>query len=137
MSVSYLFRGQLRDLSYDECWGLLLTKSVGRIAFVGADGPEVLPFNFVVDDATVLVRTSPYGPLARQLPLDVVAFQVDEVDGYTESGWSVLLRGPLTSVDRADLPAPDDRPEAWPAGQRSLHLRLTPRRVTGRRLVPA
>ena len=67
----------------------------------------------------------------------MAAFQVDEVDDYTESGWSVLVRGTLSPVDSDDLPAPDERPEAWPAGQRSLHLRLTPRSVTGRRLVPA
>jgi nitroimidazol reductase NimA-like FMN-containing flavoprotein (pyridoxamine 5'-phosphate oxidase superfamily) len=41
---------------------------VGRVAFVDADGPVVLPFNFVLDGNTVLFCTP--GPVSgrRLLP---------------------------------------------------------------------
>jgi nitroimidazol reductase NimA-like FMN-containing flavoprotein (pyridoxamine 5'-phosphate oxidase superfamily) len=135
MSTETWFQGQLRDLSQEECLELLASKSVGRIAYDGPDGPEVLPLNFVVQDGSVLFRTSPYSELGRRLRLDVAAFQVDEVDDYTQSGWSVLLRGPIEPVEPDDLPPADLRPTAWPAGRRSLHLRLQPRTITGRRLL--
>ena len=135
MSTETWFQGQLRDLSREECLELLASKSVGRIAYDGSDGPEVLPLNFVVQDGSVLFRTSPHSALGRRLRLDVAAFQVDEVDDYTQSGWSVLLRGPVEPVDAHDLPSADLRPTAWPAGHRSLHLRLQPRTITGRRLL--
>ena len=88
-----LFRGELRELDVAECRELLGTKKVGRVAYCGSDGPEVLPMNYVVADESLLFRTSPSSALGHRLRVDVAAFQVDEVDDYTESGWSVLLRG--------------------------------------------
>jgi nitroimidazol reductase NimA-like FMN-containing flavoprotein (pyridoxamine 5'-phosphate oxidase superfamily) len=130
------FAGHLRELSRDECLELLATKSVGRVAYCTPDGPEVLPLNYVVDDGTLLFRTSPHSALGRHLRLDVAAFQVDEIDDYTESGWSVLVRGAVEPLSTDDLPAADRRPRPWVEGMRPLHLRLTPRTITGRRLLP-
>ena len=93
--------------------------------------------NFVVQNGTVLFRTSLHSRLGRQVSLGVAAFHVDEIDDYTESGWSVLLRGAVEPVETRDLPPAAARPAAWPSGERSLHLRLRPRIITGRRLVPA
>jgi len=129
------FRGELRELDPEECWELLRSKRVGRIAYCGSDGPEVLPMNYVVAADSVLFRTSPSSTLGHHLRVDVAAFQVDEVDDYTESGWSVLLRGTSDPVEQQDLSGIDRRPEPWAAGDRPLHLRLTPRTVTGRRLL--
>ena len=130
------FAGHLRELTRDECLELLATKSVGRVAYCTPDGPEVLPLNYVVDDGTLLFRTSPHSALGRQLRLGVAAFQVDDVDDYTESGWSVLVRGNVEPVSTDDLPPASRRPRPWVGGVRPLHLRLTPRTVTGRRLLP-
>jgi len=136
MTTGTWYPGRLHELSPEECWELLAAHSVGRVAFVGPDGPEVLPLNYAVARGAVLLRTSPSSALGRKLRHDVAAFQVDEIDEFTESGWSVLLRGLVEAIDVADLSPDDERPEPWAAGDRTLHLRLTPRTVTGRRLVP-
>jgi nitroimidazol reductase NimA-like FMN-containing flavoprotein (pyridoxamine 5'-phosphate oxidase superfamily) len=130
------FRGELRELDPEECWELLRCKRVGRIAYCGPDGPEVLPMNYVVAGDSVLFRTAPSTALGHHLRLDTAVFQVDEVDDYTESGWSVMLRGTVDPVEGQDLTGIDQRPEPWAAGPRPLHLRLSPRTVTGRRLLP-
>ena len=64
------------------------------------------------------------------------AFQIDEFDDYTQSGWSVLLRGHATYVDVADHPAAAEL-IPWAEGQRSLLVRIAAREITGRRLLPA
>ena len=130
------FKGHLVEMSPEECLELLGTKKVGRVAYCAPDGPEVLPLNYVMEGDAVLFRTSPHSALGQRLRLDVAAFQVDEIDDYTESGWSVLVRGMVTAVEREDLPPADKRPEPWAEGNRPLHLRLTPRTITGRRLLP-
>jgi hypothetical protein len=83
----------------------------------------------------VLVRTSPYTALGRRLRFADAAFEVDEIDDFTQSGWSVLVRGSVEPVDADDLPVDSSRPDAWPAGRRTLHLHLTPRAISGRRLL--
>ncbi|MDX6301673.1 MAG: uncharacterized protein QOF53_2887 [Nocardioidaceae bacterium] len=137
MSTETWFQGHLKELSEDECLELLTMKTVGRVAYSGPVGPEVVPLNFVLQDGTVLIRTSAYSTLGRRLQLGLAAFQVDEIDEFTQSGWSVLLRGPVEPVMDDALPAEDARPVVWPEGERSFHLRLTPRTITGRRLLPA
>ena len=141
MSTQHWSQGHLRELSRGECLGLLATKAVGRIAHAGPDGPEVVPLNFVLQHDTVLFATSPHSVLGRQLGLDVAAFQVaafqvDDSDDDTQSGWSVLLRGRVEPVETDDLPPAAARPHPWASGQRSLRLRLVPRTITGRRLLP-
>jgi len=137
MTTTSWYHGRLQELSEADCMELLTSKKVGRVAYAGPDGPEVIPVNFVTQRGSVLFRTSPHSLLGRCSPIDVAAFEVDEVDDFTESGWSVLVRGAVDPVDVDDLPPMEERPTAWPAGQRTLHLRLTPRSITGRRLMPA
>jgi hypothetical protein len=131
------FHGHLQELSHAQCLELVRSKGVGRLAYCGTDGLQVLPLNYVVHDEAVVFRTSPYTTLGRQGQIDDAAFEVDEIDDYTESGWSVLLKGPLRPIDADDLPDSLDRPLPWPAGERFLYMRLTPRIITGRQLFPA
>jgi len=128
------YHGRIQDLDAEECFELMSSKTVGRIAFCTVDGPVVLPVNFVVHHGTVVFRTAPHNTIARHVRDGRAAFQVDEADDYTESGWSVLLQGTADFVDHEDLP--DERPEPWADGVRSLLVRVTPRTTTGRRLFP-
>ncbi len=92
-ATEHWFPGRLTEMSAGECRDLMGSTSVGRVGFVDEDGPVVLPVNYVLDGSTVLFRTSPHNSLARHLDSAVVAFEVDEFDDFTQSGWSVLVRG--------------------------------------------
>ena len=131
------FEGHLHELDERECWEMVRTREVGRVAYDDDRGPMVVPVTYALDDESVLFRVAPYADLARHLPDAPVAFEVDEIDYFNHTGWSVVLRGSVRRVESSDLPPPDDRPSPWPAGQRTLYLRLTPDTVTGRRLLEA
>ncbi|MFD1120737.1 pyridoxamine 5'-phosphate oxidase family protein, partial [Sphaerisporangium aureirubrum] len=114
---------------------------VGRVGFALADGPVVLPVNYVIHEGAVVFRTSFGGAMDDDLRTGApgveykVAFEVDEVDPVGRTGWSVLLRGPVHHVDaeeRERLGVPDV--ESWAGGERELFVRITPQEVTGRRI---
>jgi uncharacterized protein len=122
------------DLDSDECWTLAATRPVGRLAWTGPHGPTVIPVNFAVTGAEVLVRTTAYSELARECDDSPVAFEVDDVDASARSGWSVLMRG---RGHLEPVPPGEAGPDVWPPGPRSLQLRIDVTEVTGRRLTPS
>jgi uncharacterized protein len=129
--------GHLTELDDEECQELLTTRSVGRVAYNLDGGPVVLPVNYTTYDGCVLFRTAPGRPLAEHVDGQPVSFEVDDVDDFTRSGWSVLLRGGA-EVLAAEADLPDAAvPSPWPDGARSLLVRVRPRSVTGRRLLPS
>jgi hypothetical protein len=131
------FQGHLREIDEDDCWQLVRSREVGRVAYTDERGPMVVPITFAIADKSVLFRVAPYSEVARHLPGTRAALEVDDVDYFTRTGWSVVLRGTIEPLESHDLPTPEDRPTPWPEGQRTLHLRLTPDTVTGRRLLEA
>lgn len=132
------FKGQLHDIDPQECLELLQARQLGRLAYSDADGPVILPLNYALQDGDVMVATSAYSELARFGSIGPVAFEVDDIDYFNQSGWSVLVRGRAEVLQYDDLPADvDDRPKPWAAGVRSMVIRITPRSITGRRLSPA
>lgn len=119
----------------EDCWELLRTHEVGRIAWANSEGITVLPVNYIVVENGIIVRTTPTG-LLGELAHDVtVAFQVDEVDAETLIAWSVLARGrakELTEAERADQA--ESIPEPWVGGERQLLLRIGVEQISGRAL---
>jgi nitroimidazol reductase NimA-like FMN-containing flavoprotein (pyridoxamine 5'-phosphate oxidase superfamily) len=132
----------LEELTNDECMRLIEQAEVGRIGFTGRYGPVVLPVNYKVVDGAIVFRTEEYGTVAEDLRTGIpnaeyrVAFEVDDMDPATRTGWSVMLQGAAHHVDdeseRASLLAVGVEP--WAGGDRTLFMRITPARVTGRRI---
>lgn len=130
-------RPKLRELSPRECWNLIAPGGIGRIAATTNEGPIVLPVNFIVDYASVVIRTTAYGVIGRIAPASELAFEVDRLDEEMRAGWSVLLVGWMERIDDPDDVAAlvaSHQFEAWAGGVRNLLLRIRPRRVTGRRI---
>jgi uncharacterized protein len=128
---------RFRELTTAECLMLLQSKRVGRIVWCGERGPQALPVNYVVDNGRILFRTSPYSTIAKTAVEQQVAFEVDDIDEFVETGWSVLVVGTGRAVDDpGDIPrALEDRPAPWAPGARNLYIRIQPETVTGRRVV--
>jgi nitroimidazol reductase NimA-like FMN-containing flavoprotein (pyridoxamine 5'-phosphate oxidase superfamily) len=127
-----------RELDRQECLRLLAKAPVGRIVHTRQALPAVLPVNFGLDtDGTVLVRTAAASELARAVDGAVVAFEADEVDAATRSGWSVVVTGHASVVTD---PAEHERltrtgPRSWVPAPHEAFLRIEPELVTGRALV--
>lgn len=124
-----------RTLSVDRCWELLAELHVGRIAWSGTDGLQLLPVSYAVHRGSVVFRTSPYGMLSELVqPVDAV-FEVDDLDPELRAGWSVVVTGRAQAVaEPRDLVSlwTVDGVVPWAAGIRNLFIEVTPRRVTGR-----
>src|SRR4051794_32685969 len=100
----------LQELERDECERLLRRGTFGRVVLVSPRGPEIVPVNYAVDRAAVIVRTSPSGLLARYGHGHPLAFEVDVIDHERWHGWSVVARGVGELVR--------DAPSAGPGGRR-------------------
>lgn len=130
------FPSHLTELSTEECYELLASRPVGRIAYVVDDSPIVLPVNHAVDGDDIVFRTSPRTELGRRMIRGRVAFEVDDFDEFNQSGWSVLFQGSV-EYDDSDEVWPEDQARPWAEGVRNLVVRIRPRLVTGRRLLGA
>ncbi|ANS70185.1 hypothetical protein SLINC_7961 [Streptomyces lincolnensis] len=126
-----------RALGRQECLRLLAKVPVGRVVYTRHALPAVLPINFSLGtDSAVLLRTSPGSDLVRAIAGVVVAFEADEFDAATRSGWSVVVTGRATVVTD---PAEHERlaqsgPTSWMPLRETVFVRIDSEMVTGREL---
>ena len=126
----------LRTLSPAECFDLLEPGGVGRVGFAAADGIMILPVNFAVTRKTIVFRTAPDTLLAVYAD-GRVSFQADHLDEAVRAGWSVLVHGHAHKVtDEREVKRLEEGTnlEPWAAGSRDVYVRITPARISGRRL---
>ncbi len=133
--VSTLEEANADETAPHEAWALLRTATVGRLAVVGGDGPEIFPVNFVVDHGSVVFRTAAGSKLAMARGHQV-AF---EADGYTETtreAWSVVLKGVAREVVEMyeALDALELGTMAWHPSSKPYILRIEGD-ITGRRFI--
>jgi nitroimidazol reductase NimA-like FMN-containing flavoprotein (pyridoxamine 5'-phosphate oxidase superfamily) len=126
-----------RELERQECLRLLARVPLGRIVYTDGALPAVLPVNFSLDDDfSVILRTAADSRMASAVDGAVVAFEADQFDESSHTGWSVIVTG------RAELvtdPAEHDRlrdhgPRSWVPVADSVFLRIAPELVAGRML---
>jgi nitroimidazol reductase NimA-like FMN-containing flavoprotein (pyridoxamine 5'-phosphate oxidase superfamily) len=123
-------------LTPDECWALMRTTTVGRLAVAVAGAPEIFPVNYVVDHGTVVFRTAEGTKLAALTVAPLVAFEADgRVAGEPDEAWSVVIKGRMREIDRLDdVVATADLPlSPWHASPKGRFVRILPDEVTGRR----
>ncbi|MFE1285626.1 pyridoxamine 5'-phosphate oxidase family protein [Streptomyces sp. NPDC058751] len=125
------------ELDRQECFRLLAKVPVGRVVYTRQALPAVLPVNFCLDtDDSVLLCTSSGSDLVRAIDRVVVAFEADEFDAETRSGWSVVVTGRATVVtDRAEHERlSQGGPTSWMPLRNAVFVRIESEMVTGREL---
>lgn len=123
----------LEVLPLAQCLTLLRSRPVGRLAYLDAGGPTVVPVNHLVDGSTVVLRTQSGGKLDAAIVGAAVAFQLDDHDPVRGTGWSVLVRGRAEVVD--DHARYAGELESWALGDAAATwIRIVPDEITGRRL---
>lgn len=128
--------GELTRLPRADCLRLLKTRHVGRLAYVArAEVPDVVPVNYVVDgNGDILVRSGPGPKLLAAQRGGQIAFEVDDIDEAARTGWSVVVAGRAELVRDREAERLIGGAQPWAAGPRDNMLRITARRVEGRRL---
>jgi len=128
----------LETLSQQEAVTLLSTMPVGRVVFTVGALPAIVPVAFAVHDGAVVMRTSPGSRLARAAPGGVLAFEIDDIDPETRTGWSVVVMGVAAVVaDPVQRAAIDRVVDAFAPGRNDVCIRLPLTVVTGRRVTAA
>jgi nitroimidazol reductase NimA-like FMN-containing flavoprotein (pyridoxamine 5'-phosphate oxidase superfamily) len=128
----------VQTLSPVECFDLLEPGGIGRVGFTAADGMMMLPVNFAVAAKTIVFRTAPDTLLALHAS-GQVSFEADCLDEALRAGWSVLVHGRARTVtEEREVEQLQDRThlQPWAAGARDVYVRITPTRISGRRIQP-
>ena len=131
--------GRLEALDRDECRRLLESSNIGRLAYCTDSGPRIVPMNYTLVSERLIFRTGMDAEASGYLINRPVAFEVDQVDEFLQTGWSVLIVGNAGLMDEASLRLLDlqQSPQPWPEGRRSLVVQLPLTTVTGRRVHPS
>ena len=127
----------LELLTEAEAWALAATVDLGRVGVTVGALPAIFPVNYRVLDGGIVFRTAPGSKLSAATANAVVAFEIDDHDPITRTGWSVLIVGQATVIHdigcafkvlEADL-------EPYADGRRPWIVRIEPGFVSGRRIV--
>ena len=131
-------RHGLEVIGLEECLTLLASRPYGRLAYLDAGSPSVVPVNHLVDGSTVVTRSLDGGKLGAAIFERPVAFQLDDLDFTTRTGWSVLVRGRAEIVEDADAEGYEKWLDSWAVrdGARATWVRIIADEVSGRRLAP-
>lgn len=95
-------RHGLEVIGLEECLTLLASKPYGRLAYLDAGAPAIVPVNHLVDGSSVVLRSLDGGKLGAAVFERPVAFGLDDLDFVTRSGWSVVVRGRAEVIDDED-----------------------------------
>jgi uncharacterized protein len=126
----------LEELSWDECFMLLRQQVVGRLVYQDELGLAAVPVNYAVAGNDIVFRSEAGSKVSGVQDRDI-AFQVDDIDTVSHSGWSVLIRGAAEVVEFERLSElirqiDDVVPQPWKKGIHNIWVVITPKVVSGR-----
>jgi nitroimidazol reductase NimA-like FMN-containing flavoprotein (pyridoxamine 5'-phosphate oxidase superfamily) len=134
---------QLAELERDECIELLAATRIGRLAVSPPDWrtpPVIRPVTYVFDRSSqsIVFRSARGSKFTALLLSGEASFEIDGIEPAAESGWSVIVQGPIEEItgpaeihrlERLDL-----RP--WAPGDKPHWIRIRATVVSGRRISP-
>jgi hypothetical protein len=128
--------GEFIRLGRGESLRLLASVPVGRLIFTLNALPAVRPVNFILAGGLIVLRTASGSTVARRIDGAIVAFEADELDAETCSGWSVTVTGRAALVTDPGMIA---RYRAvslvpWALGARDTFVTITTELAEGRRI---
>jgi nitroimidazol reductase NimA-like FMN-containing flavoprotein (pyridoxamine 5'-phosphate oxidase superfamily) len=86
-------RRLLEVLDNSECHRLLAGAVIGRLAYTEGALPAIQPVSFTVNRGRVLIPTGAGSKVAAASRGAVVAFEVDDFDPESRTGWNVTVVG--------------------------------------------
>ncbi|MFJ2668181.1 pyridoxamine 5'-phosphate oxidase family protein [Nocardia fluminea] len=129
------------ELGAAEAMRLLAGTDFGRIVFTRDALPAIRPVNHLVDAGRVIIRTRLNAQITaavrpRTRADVVVAYEADDIDRVTRTGWSVVVTGLARLVTDPGLVTRYERLlDPWVNTVMDTVLAIEPSIVTGIRLV--
>lgn len=141
-AVSTAQYGRMTDtaieyLTEDEALALAATVPIGRVVYSRYAMPAVHLVNFKLDGKDVIFKTRKGAKFGAAVADTVIAFEVDELDAATRSGWTVTLTGRSRLVTR-----PEEKRRLEELGvdpwvsDRDFYIRVKVEKIAGRRIKP-
>ncbi len=133
MDMSQYENDPVEVLTEEDCWELLRSSSLGRIAVAFRGVPEIYPINFIAVDERLLLRTAPGTKLLELTINDKVAFETDSVGGDT--AWSVVVNGTARVLElQSEIQAANELPlHPLIPTLKYVWVEIHPVRISGRR----
>lgn len=132
---------RLTELTRTRSIGLLASVSFGRVVFTYHALPAIRPVSHVVEGEEVILRSYPGSavvPPAADRAEVIVAYEADEIDAVTGTGWTVVVTGTARLVrDPADVSHYDKVLRPWVADEMSQVVSIHPEIVMGYDINPA
>src|SRR5512141_2829859 len=88
----------VEHLENHECWRLLRSVTVGRLAVWVDDHPDIFPINYKVDHGSLVFRTGDGTKLQAATGDTPVALEADGVDADSGIAWRVVTKGQAAPV---------------------------------------
>lgn len=121
--------GYFVPIDADECLRLLAQSTIGRVAWASSQGMQVLPVNYTLLGDAIAFTVAPDTILEELARPTRVAFEVDDLDASTATGWSVLVQGE-TAPFTGDRDALTRLP--WVPGHQEIAIAIKIDVATGR-----
>jgi len=130
-------RNGLEILDRQASLRLLASATIGRIAVTIGALPVVLPVNFRLVDDRIVFRTGIGTKFDAATRNTVVAFEADDIEPMSHTGWRVLVTGiarEVTDLLERDALAAANIPRWAPTGDDRL-VGVSTEMTSGRRIV--
>jgi hypothetical protein len=137
LSSPALDRNGMEILPRAHCLRLLASRHVGRVGVSRHALPMILPVPYRMLGEDVVFATATGSKSIARPDENVIAFEVDDVDPVSRSGWSILIVGVARPLDER---GPDWQAaigldlHPWLGHHAAQLMRLPSDRLTGRRL---
>ena len=126
----------LEVLEEADCRALLASTTIGRVGLSVDALPVVLPVNYTVMDDAILIRSTEGSKLSAAWKGAVVAFEIDDYDPLSHTGWSVLVQGTARVLNApTELAEARKQPlEPWAHPDEGAFVAISCDLVSGRRI---
>jgi nitroimidazol reductase NimA-like FMN-containing flavoprotein (pyridoxamine 5'-phosphate oxidase superfamily) len=133
--------GQLAELTRDECIRLLAVTQFGRLAVSPPDWrtpPIIRPVTYVFDRSSqsIVFRSARGSKFTALLLSGQAAFEIDGIEPTTETGWSVIVQGPIEEITNTPEIYRLERLKLhpWAPGEKPHWIRIRATAVSGRQI---
>jgi len=129
-------RNGLEVLGRADCLALLACRALGRVGVSIGALPAILPVTYRLSGDAVVLRTTPGSRFDAALRNAVVAFEVDDLDEASGTGWSVLVTGLAEEIIGHDEVgwAHTLGLRSWAADGETRFIRIPCDEISGRRI---
>jgi nitroimidazol reductase NimA-like FMN-containing flavoprotein (pyridoxamine 5'-phosphate oxidase superfamily) len=130
---------EVRMLERGDCLRRLAGGGIGRVVYTDSAMPAIQPVNYFLDGEEIIFRTEDDSKLVIATRHAIVAFEVDDINGQTRTGWSVVGIGEAYEIvdptRLAELAA--KLPQSWTTYPGAHTVSIPLQVLTGRNLVLA